>query len=132
MEIPSGHQTVMPYLIIAGAAGFIAFCQKVFHARLTAHHLQEGSDRVQHAELQLGNSTLMLSDASEQWKPQTANLFVYVADADATHRQALKQGATTLMELSNKDYGRTCGVTDPYGNVWWITAILKQHLQPRS
>ena len=34
-------------------------------------------------------------------------------------------GATTVMGLSDQDYGRTCGLTDPLGNVWWITSVNK-------
>lgn len=116
----------MPYLMLTGAAGFIAFTHQVFNARLTHHQLHEGSDLVRHAELQIGGSTLMVTDSREEWKPQTANLFVYVDNADTTFQLAQENGAAVLMELSNQDYGRTCGVTDPYGNVWWITSIMKE------
>lgn len=57
--------------------------------------------------------------------PQTANLFNYVDDADKRFQKALDYGAGILMELNDQEYGRICGVTDAFGNVWWITSIPK-------
>lgn len=124
MNIPTGHQTVMPYLMVADAAGFAHFAEQVFNATVTMTRHRDGSTQVMHSELQIGNSTVMFCDATEQWKPQTANLFVYVANADETFAAALGAGATVVMELSTQDYGRTGGITDPYGNTWWITSVL--------
>lgn len=128
MDLPKGHQVVMPYLMVKGALKFIDFVKGVFHAELTTsmHKLREDGAAVVHSEVTIGGSTIMFTDATEQWKEQTANLFVYVDNADDTYKRAIDRGATTVMELSNKDYGRTCGVTDPFGNVWWITSISKK------
>jgi PhnB protein len=125
MEIPKGHQAVMPYLMVKGALKFIDFAKTVFDARLTTdmHKLREDKETVMHSEITIGGSTIMFSDAGEQWPEQTANLFVYVDNADLTYQKAIESGATTVMELSNQDYGRSCGVTDPLGNVWWITSV---------
>jgi PhnB protein len=124
MNIPPTHQSVMPYLMVAGAAGFAAFAEQVFGATVIMTRLREGSTQVMHSELQIGGSTIMFCDATEQWAPQTANLFVYVPNADDTYAAALSAGATVVMAPSTQDYGRTCGVTDPYGNIWWITSVL--------
>lgn len=128
MEIPKGHQVVMPYLMVKGASKFIDFAKKVFEAKLTTnmHKLREDKTTVMHSEITIGGSVIMFSDATEQWPVQTANLFVYVDDADATYKKAIESGATTVIELSNQDYGRSCGVTDPLGNVWWITSVNKR------
>lgn len=122
MKIPAGHQTVMPYLILEKAALFIEFTQNVFDAKLT-HHSMRDEILLGHCEIQIGGSTIMFSDASPDWESQTANLFVYVDNADERFKKALDAGATVLMELSDQDYGRTCGVSDPFGNVWWITSV---------
>lgn len=115
----------MPYLMVKGALKFIDFVKTVFNAELTTsmHRLREDGKTVAHSEVTIGGSTIMFTDATEQWKEQTANLFVYVANADETYLRAIDSGATSLMDLSDQDYGRTCGVTDPFGNVWWITSI---------
>lgn len=122
MTIPSGHQVVMPYLMLQDAARFISFTTSVFGARLTVQNRND-SGNLMHAELQIGECTIMFTEATEQWPPQTANLFVYVPDADAAYAGALEAGAASVMELSDQDYGRTCGVKDPTGNTWWITAV---------
>lgn len=122
MKIPAGHQTVMPYLILEKAALFIEFTRNVFDAKLT-HHSMRDEILLGHCEIQIGGSTIMFSDASPDWESQTANLFVYVDNADERFKKALDAGATVLMELSDQDYGRTCGVSDPFGNVWWITSV---------
>jgi uncharacterized glyoxalase superfamily protein PhnB len=125
MNIPNGHQIVMPYLMLDNALKFIDFTKEVFDAVLTTnmHQLRPDGKSVLHSEVRIGGCTIMFSDASEQWKKQTANLFVYVENADRTYSKAIHAGAETLMGLSDQSYGRTCGVTDPFGNVWWITSI---------
>ena len=123
MNLPSGHQTIMPYLILKGASRFIDFCKKVFDAKDSNQQVLRDDGTVMHAEIILNGSTIMVTDETKDWSQQNANLFVYVPDADDTYQKALDNGATSLMELSDQDYGRTCGVTDPFGNIWWITSV---------
>ncbi|TCN54542.1 VOC family protein [Flavobacterium circumlabens] len=125
MKLPAGHQTIMPYLILDGALQFIAFTQNVFNAETSDPQSFRDDGTVMHAEIRIDGSTIMVTDESKDWKKQTANLFVYVPDADATFEKAVQAGATVLMPPSDQDYGRACGVTDPFGNVWWITAVKK-------
>lgn len=125
MNLPTGHQTVMPYLILNGALQFIEFAKKVFDAKESPTQVLRDDGTVMHAEILLNESTIMVTDQTKDWGKQNANLFVYVPNADDTYKKALENGATSLMGLSNQDYGRTCGVTDPYGNIWWITSIIK-------
>jgi uncharacterized glyoxalase superfamily protein PhnB len=54
---------------------------------------------------------------------KSAGLFVYVEDADAAIGRALAEGAKSIDEIRDMEYGRSGGITDPYGNVWWITSI---------
>ncbi len=123
MEIPKGHQAVMPYLMLPDANKFIEFTKKVFSASETFKRLREDNKKIMHAEIQISGSTIMFCEATEQWKPHTANMFVYVTDADETYQKAIDNGATTVMEPANQDYGRSCGVTDPFGNIWWLTSV---------
>ncbi len=124
MEIPSTHQKIMPYLILKNASKFIDFTKAVFNSQVTHKSFRDDKKTILgHCELQIEGSTIMFSDATENFQPQTANLFVYVDDADKCFNMALDNGATIAMELSDQDYGRTCGVTDPFGNVWWITSL---------
>lgn len=123
MNIPAEHQTIMPYLILKNASKFIDFTQNVFGASETNTKSVREDGTIIHAEVTLNGSTIMITDEIEDWAKQTSHLFVYVPNADETYKKALENGAVTLMELSDKHYGRTCGVTDPFGNVWWITSL---------
>jgi len=113
----------MPYLILKEAEKFSDFAKNVFGAKVIMNRLREDEKTIMHSEISIGDSTLMFAGATEQWKPQTANLFIYVTNADEAYKKAIRAGATTVMELTDQDYGRTCGVIDPFGNTWWITAI---------
>jgi uncharacterized glyoxalase superfamily protein PhnB len=121
MNIPKGHQAVMPYLMMENAAGFIEFIKTVFDAEMT--HQDVRGDIVGHCEANINGSTIMFSQSRDEWKPATANMFVYVDDADATYKKAVDAGAETVMPIADQEYGRSGGVTDPFGNVWWITSV---------
>ncbi|MBC7828489.1 MAG: VOC family protein [Chitinophagaceae bacterium] len=121
MEIQSGHQVVMPYLVIPNAEEFYDFIEKVFGGHETSRFLNDDQS-LMHGEVNIGGSTIMFGKSSTEWPPQPAGLYIYVENADETYKKALKNGASVVMELSDKDYGRTGGVKDPFGNVWWITA----------
>ena len=124
IKIPEGYQQVMPYLILKNAAGFFAFTQRVFGA-LKNHETMRDENIIRHAEVKIGNSTIMFADSTDGYEPATANLFVYVENADDTYKKALEAGATSLREPADQNYGRSCGVTDPFGNTWWITSIIQ-------
>ena len=123
MKIPENYQTVMPYLILENAQGFIAFTQKVFGAK-EMHQSMRDEKTIMHAEIMIGESTIMFADATDQFKVSNAGLFVYVEDADETYQSALTNGGTVVTELSNQPYGRSGGIMDPFGNVWWITSVI--------
>lgn len=96
--------------------------QKVFDAK-EKYKTMRDETTVMHGELQIGESTIMFADSTDQFTTQTAGMFVYVPDADSTYNKALSEGATSKMEMSDQPYGRSGGITDPFGNVWWITSI---------
>lgn len=124
MEIPKGHQGVMPYLMIDDSARFLDFTEKVFDAETTYKATNEDGS-LGHCEINISGSTIMFSNTRGDWKTATANMFVYVENADETYNKAIENGATVVMPPADQDYGRSCGVTDPGGNVWWITSVIK-------
>ena len=123
MNIPENYQTVMPYLIIENAAGFITFTKEVFGAKET-HKTMRDENTIMHAEIMIGGSTIMFADATDKFKVRNAGLFVYVDDAEETFKSALKKGGTVVSELAKQSYGLSGGIKDPFGNVWWITSVL--------
>jgi PhnB protein len=122
MPIPPNHQAVMTYLMLDNPNEFINFVEKVFDAMISAKH--ESPEGIRHCEATIGGSTIMFAGTTADWPAQTTNLFVYVEDVDSTYTNALANGATSIMGLSDQDYGRTCGIKDPCGNVWWMTTIM--------
>jgi PhnB protein len=119
-DLPQGHQTVMPYLVLENALGFFDFTKNVFGAKENSKHLMEDGS-LMHGEIIIGGSTIMFGNASEKWPVQNSGLFINVDDADKIFRKAIEQGAKLLMELTDQPYGRSGGVRDPFGNTWWIT-----------
>ena len=123
MQIPAGYQTVMPYLIVKGAASFSDFTQRVFGATEKMRHMRT-ADIIMHAEVQIGGSTIMFADATAEFGERTTGLFVYVDNADVTFQTALDAGAKSIMPPADQPYGRSGGIIDPFGNTWWITTPL--------
>ena len=120
-KIPDTHQTVMPYLVLKDSIKFIEFAQGAFGA-IETHRIMRDENTVMHGEIIIGGSTIMFGDSTEN-VTRPASLFLYTENADETFEKALNAGATVLMELSDQSYGRSGGVTDQFGNVWWITSI---------
>jgi PhnB protein len=118
---PDYYQTVMPYLILKDVSEFLAFTQKVFGAEVKMDHTDENG-RIVHAEIVIGDSTIMAGESNKDWSSQPGGLYVNVDSADEIYQKALDAGASVVMELSNQDYGRTGGVKDSNGNTWWITS----------
>lgn len=122
MKLPDNHQTVMPYLVLRDVRGFLKFAQNVFDAEILVEHLDE-NNRVMHTEIKIGDSTIMMGEANEFWSVNNAGMFIYVDNADKTFQLAVNEGGESVMELTDKDYGRCGGIKDPFGNIWWITSL---------
>ena len=120
LQLPEGYHTVMPYLIIPDAAGFLKFTKEVFGATEKMKHMRD-EHTIMHAEIYIGDSTVMFAEGTNDFLPQPAGLFICVADADATYKKALEAGATSIMPPADQEYGRACGVKDVHGVTWWIT-----------
>jgi len=63
--IPKGYNSVTPYLIIKGAAQAIDYYKKVFDAKVVVR-MDGPNNTVGHAELQIGDSRIMLADENPQ------------------------------------------------------------------
>jgi PhnB protein len=119
---PAGYGTVTPWLISRDSAALIRFLESAFGAEEIAGsrmHNPDGS--IAHAEVELGDSIIMLFDSYEGW-PETPGFFrLYVDDADATYEHALRAGGTSVTEVTELFWGDRVGrVSDPFGNIWWL------------
>jgi PhnB protein len=117
--VPEGYGTVTPFLTIDGASDAIEFYKKAFGA--TERLRMPGPEgKLMHAEITIGNSVVMLSDAMRRPATQSA-IHLYVEDCDATFAQALDAGATVTMPLMDMFWGDRYGqLSDPFGNLWSI------------
>ena len=127
--IPDGHHSVTPYLSIKGAGEAIEFYKKAFGAAEVMRFPQPDG-RVGHAELQIGDSRLMLADEFPEMDflgPQArggspVHLHLYVEDVDTVVKRALSAGAREIRPVQDQFYGDRLGtVADPYGHVWHVS-----------
>lgn len=115
---PAGYGTVTSGFRAAGAQQMLEFLQKAFGAE----HVDGG---VEHAEIRLGETMVELSEAHGKWGPTKGAFHLFVNDCDAVYAEALRAGATTLFAPEDKPYGeRSAGVTDAWGNQWFIATPL--------
>src|ERR671914_2010862 len=99
-HIPDGYHSVQPYLVVQDARELLGFIKDTFGATET-ERMDGPEGRVMHAEVKIGDSTIMVADAQGPWAPTQAALYVYVRDVDATYRKALASGGSSQMEPAN-------------------------------
>jgi PhnB protein len=126
--IPEGYHTTTPYLAVEDAAAAIDYYKKAFGAKERGRMDAPGG-KIGHAELEIGDSLVMLSDPFPQasTKPPneiggaTSSVFMYVEDVDAVVKQAVDAGATIVMEPEDQFWGDRFGtIKDPFGHIWGI------------
>jgi PhnB protein len=126
--------TVIPYLCIKGVAQAIDFYKQAFGARERGARIVDGSGRVGHAEIDIGESTLMMADEHPELKfvsPHTLGgahlqFFVSVPDVDAMVKRAVDAGGRLTKPVANQFYGhRTGEITDPFGYRWTLSTKVE-------
>jgi uncharacterized glyoxalase superfamily protein PhnB len=118
--IPEGLHSLTPYLIVPEPAETIAFLERAFDGR-EVHRVGGSDGRVRHAQVQIGDSRVMLGAASPESPPMPAGVYAYVPDVDAAYAAALDAGATSLSPPADEFWGdRVAGVQDGAGNKWFI------------
>ncbi|WP_337157311.1 VOC family protein [Pseudomonas putida] len=138
--IPEGQHSITPYLAINDAAKAIEFYKKAFDA-VEMFRLDTPGGRVGHAELKIGDSSVMLGDpcdmeggltASQKLAGAAVGLHLYVEDCDKVYAQALAAGATQVYEVKDQFYGDRSGtLKDPFGNLWFVSTH-KEDLTPEE
>ncbi len=118
--IPKGYRTLTPSLPVKGAGKLIDFLKQAFLAQqLELFTMPDGS--IAHTVLKIGDSHIMMSEATPEWPANPNQMVLYTEDTDIVYRRALKAGATSIREPADEFYGdRTAVVKYPCGNVWSI------------
>ena len=131
--VPEGYHTVTPYLAVEDAARAIEFYTQAFGAK-EALRMDAPGGKIGHAELEIGDARIMLSDPFPQasTKPPkelggtSFSVMMYVEDVDAAFKRAVDAGATVSMELTDQFWGDRFGtVTDPFGHVWGLASHVE-------
>jgi PhnB protein len=131
--IPEGYHTVTPYLAVDDAAEAIEYYTKAFGAKERAR-METPDGKIGHAELEIGDSLVMLSDPFPQASTRSpkelggtsVSVFMYVEDVDAVVKQAVDAGAKVTMEVADQFWGDRFGsVMDPFGHLWSIATHVE-------
>ena len=129
----NARQTVTAYLRVRGANEAIEFYKRAFGAE-ELFRLQDPSGRIGHAELNIGNTTIMLADefpemdirGPQSLRGTSVGLALHVADVDAKTAAAAAAGATIVKPPADQFYGeRTSKLVDPFGHEWHISTTIE-------
>ena len=131
--IPDGYPRVTPYLCIDGAGAAIDFYSKVFGST-ERMRMPDPDGRIGHAELQFGDSLIMLADEYPEMGirgPRAVGgtpvtLSVYVEDVDGVFDRAVELGAKALRQVEDQFYGDRSGqFEDPFGHRWSVATHVE-------
>jgi PhnB protein len=134
--IPDGYHSVTPYLSIKGASEALAFYKRAFGATLI-YKLEMPDGRLGHAEIQIGDSRIMLSDEMPEMpdvitrSPKTlggssAGFAIYLEDVDTRFQQAIDAGGIVKRPVTTQFYGDRSGtLQDPFGHCWTLSTHVE-------
>jgi PhnB protein len=131
--IPEGYHSVTPYLAVDDATEAIEFYKKAFGAKERVRMAAPG-DTIGHAELEIGDSLVMLSDPSPQSSTRSpkelggtsVSVLLYVEDVDAFVKKAVDSGANVVMEVADQFWGDRFGtISDPFGHTWSVATHVE-------
>jgi PhnB protein len=137
--IPDGYRSVTPYLAVRQAADAIEYYRRAFGAK-ERMRLTAPDGKVGHAELEIGDSVIMLADEHPEMdfrSPATyggaaVSLHLYVKDVDASFRKAIDAGGKPVRPVQDQFYGDRSGtLRDPFGHVWHL-ATHKEDVSPEE
>jgi PhnB protein len=115
--IRPGFRTLTPYLLVNGADKEIEFMKSGLGA--TEKFRVPMGDRIMHAQMQVGDAVVELSDASAEFPARGMMNILYVPDPDAAYARALAGGGTSMYRVSTKPWGDRDGVVVSPGGVIW-------------
>jgi len=123
----STEPTVIPYILVNGAARAIDFYRSAFGAEESSARFTDPAGKVGHAEITIGNSKIMLADEQPpEYRFAPIMFHLRVDDADAVVARATAAGATLARPVTDQPYGDRSGVVvDPFGHSWMVSEHLE-------
>ena len=137
---PQGYHTVTPYMAVRDCVAALDFYRQAFGAEKTMQ-LDMPDGKIAHAEIRIGDSTLMMSEENEQWGNKSPlslggspmSLMIYVPDVDAAFKKAITAGATEVRAVADQFYGDRSGtLKDPYGFQWTLSTHIEDVSQEEA
>jgi PhnB protein len=120
-----GPQTVTPFMLVRDVRNTVDFLTHAFGADLL--FIDRGGDPPHdHAEMRIGDSTVMLGETILDQQPTASAFYLHVADVDLAYERALQAGTTSQQPPKDMPWGhRMAHVKDALGNSWFIAAPKK-------
>ena len=131
--IPDNYRGATPYICVHDGAAALGFYAKAFGAT-ERMRMAEPSGKIGHAEIQIGEAVIMLSDEFPEVgvrSPRSlggspAAVLLYFEDVDAVARRAVEAGGKLTRPVENQFYGDRSGkLEDPFGHAWWIATHVE-------
>lgn len=134
--VPDGYHTVTAYISIKGASDALDFYKKAFGAQ-ELYRMPMPDGKVGHAEIQIGDSRIMLSDEFPDMPDNVAisptslggttfGFNVYLPDVDQAFQKAVDSGAKIRRPVADQFYGDRSGIVeDPFGHIWTLSTHME-------
>jgi uncharacterized glyoxalase superfamily protein PhnB len=123
---PAGYTSVAPWIVTPDTARLLEFITTAFGGEELARiPLEDGS--IGHAEIRVGDTVVLAFDQRPDWPSLPSLVRVFVADADETITRAVAAGAEVVTKPLTQAWGQRVGrVRDPFGNIWWVCAVVEE------
>lgn len=119
--LPAGCHSINSYFVVSGVERFIDFLVEVLEGVEVGDRELRDDGAINHADVIIGDSLIMMSEASEKYPARPSVTFAYVRDVDATYARALATGAISILDPIEQSWGdRLAGIFDPFDNRWWL------------
>jgi PhnB protein len=130
--IPEGYHTVVPHLVVRGAAEAIDWYKKALGAKEIGRSPGPGG-KLMHAVIQIGDSRVFLNDEfpgmschAPQKGDTPVTIHLWLDNVDSAFKRAVDAGAQVVMPVADQFWGDRYGiVTDPYGHRWSMSTHIK-------
>ena len=131
---PEGYTTLTANLVVKDAAKAIDFYVRALGAEERFRMAGPDGKGVQHAEIKIGDSIVMLSGECEQRGSKSplvlggtaTSFYLYVEDVDASFKRAIKAGAQAKEPVQDMFWGDRFGkVLDPFGHEWGLATHVE-------
>src|SRR5580693_7995674 len=127
------HTIATPRLVFKNAAKAIDFYKRAFGAKEIMRFEVGGG--LPHAEIKIGDSSIMLSDewpeggrfSAETLGGTPVQMSLVVEDVDSFAERAVAAGLETILPIRDQFYGHREGrFVDPFGYMWNISTITEE------